>query len=366
MKLSNFTEGRANNFNLIRITAAFAVLITHSFAIAIGTGNAEPFRESLGMTIGSIAVDIFFITSGFLVTASLIKKQSIVDFFWARFLRIFPALLAMLFLTVFALGIFFTTLPIRSYLADSRTYTYLMKCATLITGVSYTLPEVFSKNPYKNAINGSLWTMPYEILMYAILLFIWTPFGIMRKSRSKLFELSIIISFVIASILMITTQFYNSPDGQFSKLFYMFFSGATFYVLKKYITISRPLFCFFVISLLSATILNKYIFFWTYTITIPYILFYVAYIPSGFIRKYNQVGDYSYGIYIYAFPLQQSVAALIPGISVLSMLIISSSATLLLAALSWHILERRALGLKGFYIGHTKNILSYSRTRQRS
>lgn len=59
MKLSIYSQGRDNNFNLIRIVAALAVLVTHSFALAIGSGDAEPFRESLGMTMGSIAVDVF-------------------------------------------------------------------------------------------------------------------------------------------------------------------------------------------------------------------------------------------------------------------------------------------------------------------
>jgi peptidoglycan/LPS O-acetylase OafA/YrhL len=61
MQLSNFTEGKNNNFNLIRIFAALAVLVTHSFALAIGASDAEPFHKSLGMTIGTIAVDIFLL-----------------------------------------------------------------------------------------------------------------------------------------------------------------------------------------------------------------------------------------------------------------------------------------------------------------
>jgi peptidoglycan/LPS O-acetylase OafA/YrhL len=105
---------------------------------------------------------------------------------------------------------------------------------------------------------------------------------------------------------------------------------------------------------------NKDIFFVVYVLTIAYILFYIAYISSGLIRKYNQVGDYSYGVYIYAFPVQQSVAALVPGISVLSMLLIAAPVTLLLAAFSWHFLERYALELKQSCVSRTKRILAYS------
>ncbi len=65
MKLSDFTQGRDNNFNLMRISAAFAVLVTHSFALAVGSGDAEPFRNSLGVTLGSTAVDIFLLPAVF-------------------------------------------------------------------------------------------------------------------------------------------------------------------------------------------------------------------------------------------------------------------------------------------------------------
>src|SRR4051812_37390900 len=100
MKLSDVARGRDNNFNLIRVLAALAVLVTHSFTLALGTSDAEPFAHSLGMTPGGMAVDIFFVTSGFLVTASMLQRQNIIAFLWARALRIFPALWVMLIVTV--------------------------------------------------------------------------------------------------------------------------------------------------------------------------------------------------------------------------------------------------------------------------
>lgn len=146
MKLSYFTQGRDNNFNLIRFIASLSVLITHSFALALGTPGAEPFRKSLGMTIGEISVDVFFITSGFLVTASLLYRKNTIEFIWARFLRIFPALLVMLLLTVLVVGPVFTTLPLSNYLTHKDTFRYFAKCLTLFFGVEYTLPGVFNQN----------------------------------------------------------------------------------------------------------------------------------------------------------------------------------------------------------------------------
>ena len=363
MKLSNYSQGRDNNFNLIRIVAALAVLVTHSFALAIGSGDAEPFRESLGMTMGSIAVDVFFITSGFLVTSSLLNRQSTIEFIWARVLRIFPALLVMLFLTVFALGVFFTSTPMPTYLSSGITFTYLAKCATLFMGVSYTLPGVFDSNPYKSAVNGSLWTLPYEVRMYAILAIVWIALRITPKLRPTAFQIIVVTFAFSAGILLLANHFYFHSESYFLKLFFMFFAGAAFYVLREYIVLSRWLFWLFVIGL-SIAISNKYVFFVVYVLAIGYILFYLAYVPSGVIRRYNQLGDYSYGVYIYAFPVQQAVAALIPGVSVPQMMILSATITIVLATLSWHLLEKRCLSLKAHYVGHTRNLLAFGLTRQ--
>ena len=103
MLLSSLNNGRDNNFNLIRVIAALAVLVTHSFALVMGSGDFEPLRKIVGISFGQVAVDIFFVTSGFLVTSSLLKRKSTVEFVWARVLRIYPALWMMLVLTVFIL-----------------------------------------------------------------------------------------------------------------------------------------------------------------------------------------------------------------------------------------------------------------------
>jgi peptidoglycan/LPS O-acetylase OafA/YrhL len=218
MKLSNYSQGRDNNFNLIRIVAALAVLVTHSFAVAIGTGDAEPFRGSLGMTMGSIAVDVFFITSGFLVTSSLLNRQSTIEFIWARAVRIFPALLVMLFLTVFVFGVLFTSLPISTYLSLPKTYIYLVKCGTLFMGVDYTLPGVFASNPYKSVVNGSLWTMPYEVCMYAILALVWFALRKSPKLRLTAFKTIVVTFALVAGIYTLVEHFYFPSASPVARL----------------------------------------------------------------------------------------------------------------------------------------------------
>lgn len=97
--------------------------------------------------MGSFAVDIFFIASGFLVTGSLLKRQSLIEFCWARLLRIYPALLVALLLTVLVLGPLFTTLPLHQYFASKVVYIYLVKNLLLVAGTNFILPGVFENNP---------------------------------------------------------------------------------------------------------------------------------------------------------------------------------------------------------------------------
>lgn len=358
MKISYYSQGRDNSFNLIRIVAAMAVLITHSFALAIGSGQAEPFRGTLGMSMGDIAVDIFFVTSGFLVTASLLTRQSAVEFIWARVLRIYPALLVMIFVTVFFLGVAFTSASMDIYWTSPQTYLYLVRGATLLAGVAFKLPGVFDGNPYPQAVNGSLWTMPHEVRMYGILVLVWLGLHWKQHVRLIIFKNILIAFALVGGLYVLVAHIYSQHIGVSPKLFFMFFTGAAFYVLRDYIALNTWFFCLLVLGLTAAaTATNTYLFFIVYIFSIAYVLLYLAYIPSGFIRRYNKLGDYSYGIYIYAFPVQQSIAALIPGVSVFQMIAISTTTTIVLAALSWHLLEKRALHHKAYLVGRTRGLI---------
>ena len=113
------------------------------------------------------------------------------EFLWARALRIYPALVVMVLLTVFGLGLFFTNLPLASYFSKLETYRYLLKNTTLVTGVTYSLPGVFETVPAKGAINGSLWTMPFEIWMYLTLACAWLLSKLVSNAGLRAFKFSI-------------------------------------------------------------------------------------------------------------------------------------------------------------------------------
>ncbi|MFZ6872943.1 acyltransferase family protein [Undibacterium sp. Di27W] len=343
MRLSACIASRDNNLNLFRIVAALAVLFGHSFALL---AQPEPWGVLTGMTPGSVAVDVFFIVSGMLVTASLMSRQSVIDYVCARVLRIFPALTVMLLLTVFVLGPCFTSLSLYDYFSTAKTWQYLLKCGSLLFGMAYKLPGVFAHNPYPDAVNGSLWTMPNEIKMYLLLLVFWCGLAFSQKKRLQILKYLLPALTLLAGVLVFVRHFYLHDDSQFTRLLFMFFSGASLFVLKEKLVLARLFFYPLLALVLLAAFIDKSVFFTIYTLAIAYLVVCFAYLPAGWIRRYNALGDYSYGVYIYAFPVQQAIAALFPGIAVWSMVLVSAFVTMSLAIFSWHRIEKPALALK--------------------
>lgn len=350
--LADYAQGRNNNFNLIRFIAAFAVLLTHTFALVTGNPQAEPLRSEFGISLGTIAVDIFFITSGYLVTASLLNRQSLAEFIWARVLRIYPALWVMLFIT-FLVSVVVTKLPVAEFLSNYQVAVYFIKCATLLAGVAYDLPGVFDTNPYKSAVNGSLWTMPYELRMYLMLAGLWVFIGLLAiKDKVNLLRYSTLILAVLSFATILWSKFVQGDvsHNRFPELLFMFFSGASFYCFRSSILLSGYISALAILLLALSALFMKAQFEITLWLVIGYLLFYLAYVPAGFLRSFNKLGDYSYGIYIYAFPVQQLTVMSYPKASVETILFISGFVTMVLAVFSWHYIEKPTLALKAHFM----------------
>ncbi len=341
--LGSFVAGRDNNFNLIRFLAASAVLVSHSFALSTGTSASEPWGRLLGITPGSTAVEIFFLTSGFLVTASLVRRKDVRSFALARMLRIYPGLFVAVSLTVLAVGSSFTSLSPSSFFTNAQTWIYWARTTTLVTNVAHLLPGAFEGNPWRFAVNSSLWTLPYELTMYAVLALTWIAVACLHKSASGLFERVIV---ALAAVLMLTyLLLIGIVTSSALRLSAMFFVGSALYVLKDRVPMSGRIFAV-VLAVLIASMFEKKVFAYCYPLALPYLVFYLAYVPGGIVRSFNRIGDYSYGIYIYAWPVQQMTAALVPGVKPLEMFVLSYLGTCTLAVASWHLIEKPSLAMK--------------------
>lgn len=341
-------QGRDNHFNLMRLVAAALVLWSHSYPLATGQPKTEPLRQWVGWSWGDVAVDLFFVSSGFLVASSLMRRGDLWSYAWARVLRIYPALTVAVALTVFVLGPLFSSFSLMDYFAQAQTWEYFFKNAVLAAGVEYHLPGVFEGNPYRGAVNGSLWTMPYELRMYGLLaagafLVILAQRWVRLEREDALARLVLVTA--LGSLALHLLERLGGEHREFHRLLWMFFAGAAAYFWRHYIRLSG-VWAFGLGLILIAALFAPRLFYFLYVLALPYCVLWLAFAPGRRLRVYNRAGDYSYGLYIYAFPIQQAVAALVPGATPWSMTALALPAALGCAILSWHCIEKPALGFK--------------------
>lgn len=335
---------RDNNFNLLRLLAALAVLLSHSFPLALGPQAVEPFKTSLGMTLGTLAVGIFFTISGYLVTASLVSRPSLADFAMARARRIYPGLWVALVLTVFGLGAAFTTLALSEYLSHPRTWFYVLKNGTLLFGFVDRLPGVFGDLPHAHVVNGSLWTLPIELRLYVALAALRAALLWWRRRKPGAPLGPVMLCVAAACVAAVAWQGAEASSPlRFSA---MFFVGAVLQLYRHRLLV-RWAGLAAGAAVLAACSVHTGLFALAFVTAGAYVVLCLAYLPGGWMRGYNRLGDYSYGLYIYAFPVQQVVASAAPGIGVAGLFAASTAGTLVLAVLSWHLVESPALRRAG-------------------
>ena len=337
-----------NSFVFLRVIAAWAVLYSHSYAL-VGLPEPQPIA---GQSFGSLAVALFFAISGFLVCQSWNRDPSIIRFAARRILRIMPGLFTVILFTVFIIGPVFSVLPATEYIAEPRTLSYIP--STLLLLSVPTLPGLFETNPYPNSNNGSLWTLRYEVLMYACLAIVG---NFIPRTKLKAACIALFVSFAaflavlvineltpfqIPYIWRLSTQFYSERIGFLGAFF---FAGCCAYLFLARIPLSLTLALALIV--VTALIPNKNLAMSILWLVIPYTAISFAYRAPRIFHRINGY-DYSYGIYIYAFPIQQVVAHLIsnPKENWLTCLVVSTIATIFFACLSWHFIEKPALGLK--------------------
>lgn len=335
----DFSDGRDNNINLLRFLAAGAVLVSHAWPISSGPDATQPLQQSIGLTLGTVAVLFFFALSGFLIARSYDRGSSVARWTAARVLRLFPGLLVVLAITALVLGPLTTQLPVGEYLSDRRTLTYLPRNMSL-WALQYDLPGVFVANPYGTAINGSLWTLVYEALCWIGVLVLGFT-GLLRKGRLTAVAM---VSIGVALVVIDQTNVLGLGVERLLRLGLLaqpFMIGVAIYIWRDRIPMTWGL----AVGLAAAAALARdtVVFNYVFVVALSYWGFALAYLPTGAIRKFNLLGDYSYGIYIYAFPAQQLVVHFFGDQTPARNIALAAPLTLFFAVLSWHLVERRSL-----------------------
>ncbi len=319
---------RDNNFDTMRLVAALCVVISHSFPLSYGEAEVQPlFLLSNGQTnLGGVSVYVFFVLSGFLITGSF-ERQPPHRFVLARGLRLLPGLAVVLFILAFLVGPILTTIPLGEYFRSGNTYYFFAKNLSL-TGYVGELPGVFEANPLPHHVNGSLWTLKYEAECYLLVFLLGISGLLTRYTLAVLWAVALFCSW---------RWDYWSP-GVFGSCF---LGGAVLYAWK-------PPFRWW-IAVLCGVIWTASL--WTgfrlASATVgAYIILYIGLSPIIRLPKVTRWGDLSYGTYIWAWPVQQSVTLVLgPATTWYLNLFISTPIILLIAGLSWRFVEGPALNL---------------------
>jgi peptidoglycan/LPS O-acetylase OafA/YrhL len=313
------------------------VLYSHQYALL---GLAQPWFLGLN-TMGSAGVSIFFFLSGFLVWTSWARDPNVKRFFWRRSLRIFPALWVVTLASVFLLGPAITVLSVDDYFAAPSTWQYL-RTAVLVS--PNTLPGLFPGNALPFVVNGSLWTLPLEYLCYVTVAVVGVIMAAVKAPRGLALAVTVLGAVLLASFgdRMVGARF--TPHLEMVALFWW----GVFYGNCRQAAPGR--------SAVGLSIVAFLVFAWfgprgverAAMLACAAVMVHGAMNLPGGSRWTDRLGDLSYGVYIFAFPVQQLGVHWMRGNnwSFAASLFLSGAVTLLLAFASWHLVEKRALRFK--------------------
>jgi len=362
-KLITVTK-ETNNFDFLRLLAAFFVFIGHAILINRGAGI---INWNSGLLISALGVNIFFFISGFLITKSWIDSNNTIFFIIKRFLRIYPALIFSGIITIFIIGPITTFFTVNHYLSDPQTYKYftnitLLNLANIKTAV---LPGVFVTNKIPSIVNASLWTIPIEIGCYLSIILMGLGKFFHKKSIflyiSFFFLLYAVISHTGSRPYLFFQDTDNFPYSDIVRLSTYFILGITAYLYRSAISISNIQ--FFTLLITSLYFINTSYFTLTSYLILPLLVLYIATIKSNILKKITGYGDFSYGFYLFAFPIQQTVSFFLNNkINIILQIIFSFLITTILAIISWYIIEKRFIDLKYYFFKYYSKKISCKKT----
>lgn len=346
-----FEAGRLNSFDLLRIGAALCVFFGHQCDLA---GRPEPTLGPLGISLSNSGLFIFFAVSGYLVAQSLVRAQGASEFLAARALRIYPGA-AVNTLFCVALGGAVTALPSGRYWADGQTWAYLAHgVAILLPPTQFELPGVFADARWAS-VDTPIWTLKYELICYLGLLAVGAParwLGLNPRRVLAAAAAALLVGYlwrISSAPAPDAAVFYAAVNGFNLLRFGMIFcAGALYASVDAAVDGDRRR---LVLALIPAALVV-----WAPTPEVARAGCLLLAVPLSievgrsallFSRRYRALGDLSYGLYLYSYPMQVlSVTRLPEAIGFWGQACVALGAAGVLATLSWTLVERPALRLK--------------------
>lgn len=335
-------SSRVNNFDTLRLIFAVLVILSHAFPIARGTNATEPlFALTHGQTtLGELSVWGFFVISGNLITQSWVRSPSAIMYLKRRVARIYPAFIVLSLLTALII------VPIAT---SPRAFPHisLLDIANLLRLQEFETPPVFQMNP-THALNGSLWSIPYEFWCY-LGVFVLGVSGLLRKRYFLLMAFFLVIGL---HVYMEITGW--NPGGKiFGKIFGyprpwpivlpFFLAGMLFHLFGGRSLIRTPFVLLAFLFLVSSYFVPHGV-----AIAMPicgsYLLLGLAYLRMLNPLNLGRYGDFSYGTYLYAYPIEQVLVLVANGqLAPAALFAVAAPTTLVVGVLSWFFVERHFL-----------------------
>ncbi len=338
-------ERFTNNFDFLRVFAALCIAFSHSFGLLNRAGE-DPFMKLSGQhhDFSFIGLCIFFSISGYLITKSAANSPSFINYVWKRFLRIQPLLILVTLLSILVLGPIFSKLATAAYFKEWGAWTYFRNVFPA-TGIQFTLPGVFEANPREPGVNGSLWTLVVEERLY-----IFTAIVFFLSTKTRKFYLLFIALYNMAYMAnnyawhFSAASFLEGPAAFYALIFLN--AGALYLSGAGSVTAGRRWRPLVLIPFLLLSLVFYQLEF-LQVLLIPLFVILLAYIRA-FTNYAGRWGDFTYGLYIFAFPVQQMIIEFHQNnLDPYRLFLLTVLVCFPLAVLSWHLLEKKMLAKKG-------------------
>lgn len=314
----------ANLFDVLRLLAASMVIVGHSWSLL----GLDGVPRLAGITVHHFGVYIFFAISGFLLNTSWQRSPRPAAYMVRRCLRIFPALFVVVVLTVFVVGPLFAS-NVAAYWGSSQTWQYLWNL-TLVA--QYELPGVFLGND-QQAVNGSLWSLGPEFCCYLMVLLL----GLLGQRVSAFLRAGLGFALLVATIAIPIER----PLRITAIAVVFFIAGSLLSQVRR--PASLPWWpvlpgvgaLFFVAGDLGLILA---------CVVVPYAVVALGSQSNPAAGFFRRMGDPSYGMYLWGFVIQQALIQWVGELPLAVNIFVVWLVALAFGYLSWHLVERRAIG----------------------